>query len=226
MSARVTYDEGRRFAAVPRRGLRGGMLAVIAVLCALVAAYALAIVVLPSMRPPLMQQRVDQHPVPVMLHLAVGAMVIALAPLQLIAGIRRRWPVVHRWSGRAYAVGVLLSGVGGLALATVSQGGTPAHLGFAFLSLAWMATTAIGVQRIRAGDVAEHRRWMVRSFALTFAAVTLRIYIPLSVATGLPYEPSYQAIAWLCWVPNLLVAEWLLRARRRPVQSPAPLVAG
>ena len=63
------------------------------------------------------------------------------------------------------------------------------------------------------GDVAAHQRWMVRSVALTFAAVTLRLCIPLSVVLGLPFEPSYQAIAWLCWVPNLMVAEWACRRR-------------
>jgi len=55
---------------------------------------------------------------------------------------------------------------------------------------------------------------MVRSIALTLAAVTLRIYIPLGVVLGLPVEPSYQVIAWLCWVPNLVVAEWRLRRGR------------
>lgn len=224
MSARALSGVGGRRAALSRRPLRGISLGVMAALCLLVAAYALAIVVAPSMRPPLMQQRIDQHPVAVLLHLAVGALVIALAPLQLGDGVRRRWPALHRWSGRAYLVGVLMSGLGGLALATVSQGGMPAHLGFGLLSLAWMGTTAMGVQRILSGDVPAHRRWMARSVALTFAAVTLRIYIPLGVVLGLPLEPSYQAIAWLCWVPNLLVAEWLLRPGRTLVAP--PLVAG
>jgi hypothetical protein len=60
-----------------------------------------------------------------------------------------------------------------------------------------------------------HRAWMLRSYSLTFAAVTLRIWLPLSQVAGLPFLPSYQAIAWLCWVPNLIVVEWfVLRAGR------------
>jgi hypothetical protein len=55
---------------------------------------------------------------------------------------------------------------------------------------------------------------MIRSFALTFAAVTLRIYLPLSLAAGLDYADSYPVIAWLCWVPNLLVAQLLVRSAR------------
>jgi hypothetical protein len=59
---------------------------------------------------------------------------------------------------------------------------------------------------------------MIRSYALTFAAVMLRIYLPLSQVYGIPFEPAYQTIAWLCWVPNLIVAEWLiLRQQLTPV---------
>src|SRR5690606_4566607 len=43
-------------------------------------------------------------------------------------------------------------------------------------------------------------------FALTLAAVTLRICLPASMLAGLPYEAAYRAIAWLCWVPNLVAA--------------------
>ncbi len=71
---------------------------------------------------------------------------------------------------------------------------------------------------IRARDIELHRRWMVRNFALTFAAVTLRLWLPASVVSGIPFEAAYPVIAWLCWVPNLLAAELLLRpaGMRRP----------
>jgi hypothetical protein len=60
---------------------------------------------------------------------------------------------------------------------------------------------------------------MIRSYALTLAAVTLRLYLPSSQLAGLPFTVAYPAISWLCWVPNLLIAEWFVRAR----QSFAPL---
>jgi len=55
-----------------------------------------------------------------------------------------------------------------------------------------------------------HRRWMIRSFSLTLAAVTLRIYLPIAAAAGLPFHDVYRAVAWFRWVPNLLVAEGLI----------------
>lgn len=100
-----------------------------------------------------------------------------------------------------------------LVLATMSQGGLPTHIGFGLLAVLWLGTTATAYRHIRAGQQVAHRRWMTRSYALTFAAVTLRIYLPLSFAVGLPFEPAYQAISWLCWVPNLIVAEWFILPR-------------
>ena len=73
---------------------------------------------------------------------------------------------------------------------------------------------------IRGGDVARHQQWMIRSFALTLAAVTLRVYLPLAFANQVPFEVSYPVIAWMCWVPNLIVAEWFL-LRQRPKAATA-----
>lgn len=57
---------------------------------------------------------------------------------------------------------------------------------------------------------------MIRSWALTLAAVTLRVYLPLVMALDLPFLPWYRAISFLAWVPNLIVAElWLRRADAR-----------
>jgi hypothetical protein len=67
---------------------------------------------------------------------------------------------------------------------------------------------------------------MIRSYALTLAAVTLRLWLPLSQVAGIDFMTAYVAIAWLCWVPNLLVAEWFLRRRpRRPVLAPPAVAA-
>lgn len=83
---------------------------------------------------------------------------------------------------------------------------------FGIAGLLYTASHAYGEARAR--NFVAHRRWKIRNFALTFAAVTLRLYLPAAAALEVPFATAYPAIAWLCWVPNLLVAEWL--ARRRP----------
>jgi hypothetical protein len=67
---------------------------------------------------------------------------------------------------------------------------------------------------------------MIRSFALTFAAVTLRIYLPLAIIQNQGEFPldAYRAIAWLAWVPNLIVAELVIATLRKPKRA-APAAA-
>jgi hypothetical protein len=98
------------------------------------------------------------------------------------------------------------------------------HVGFGLLALLWLNATIQAYRSIRASDVTAHRRWMIRSFALTLAAVTLRIELPLQLAAGIPFHNAYQVVSWLCWVPNLVVAEWIvLRSERGRVLEPFSL---
>ncbi len=60
--------------------------------------------------------------------------------------------------------------------------------------------------------------WMLRSYALIFAGVMLRLELPLLTLAFGAFPPAYRAVAWLCWVPNLLIALWFTR---RPA-DPAP----
>jgi len=180
----------------------------------IVAAYALGALALPIMRSPVIIARLRTVPLPVVLHLIGGALAITLGALQLNRRIRREHLAVHRWLGRCYCLAVLVGGAAGLALATMADGGLPSSIGFGMLGVLWIGSTATAYICIRRGRIDLHRVWMLRSYGLTFAAVTLRIWLPLSQVAGLPFLPSYQAIAWLCWVPNLVVVEWLVLSRR------------
>jgi uncharacterized membrane protein len=148
-------------------------------------------------------------------HAFAAAVALALGPFQFSGRLRTRHLSLHRWLGRIYlGVGVLVGGISGLYMAAHAFGGPAARLGFGCLALAWLYTGARAYLAIRARDIAAHRRWMVRNFALAFAAVTLRLWVPASFAAGLEFAVAYAVIAWLCWVPNVAAAElWLNRAR-------------
>lgn len=153
-------------------------------------------------------------------HIIGGMVAILAGPWQFSGRLRARALNVHRWLGRTYLVGVLLGSVAGFGMATVSREGIPTHLGFGVLSVFWLFTSARAYLAVRRGRIAGHRRWMIRSFALTLAAVTLRNYLPLMLF-GLhwSFRSAYITVSWLCWVPNLIVAEWIVR-RERPVEIP------
>jgi uncharacterized membrane protein len=143
-------------------------------------------------------------------HVAGGVTALSLGLFQLVTrkAPRRKW---HRIAGRIYVVACLSSAVAGLWLALNATAGPIASAGFGGLAVAWFTTTAMGWRKAVAGEFGQHRRWMIRSLSLTFAAVTLRIMLPLSPLSGLEFVDAYRAISFLCWVPNLLVAELWLR---------------
>jgi uncharacterized membrane protein len=175
----------------------------------LIATYAVMLFFVPEARPPFLRGRTDMMGLAVPLHLAGGGLALALGGFQLNASLRSRRLQLHRVLGRIYVVSVVVGGIAGLRLAIASQGGPIARAGFSALACVWLFTTLRGFLRIRAGEDVSHRAWMIRSYSLTFAAVTLRIYLPLSLAIGISFGTAYPAIAWVCWVPNILVAEWV-----------------
>jgi uncharacterized membrane protein len=192
------------------------------VLCLGVAAYAIVgYTVLPfgALVHPDMYASFQAHKIGIGAHVFGAAVALLLGPFQFVSRLRARRPRLHRWIGRFYlGVGVLIGGSAGFYVAFHAFGGIVARLGFGSLALVWLYTGANAYAAIRRRDVTAHRRWMVRNFALTFGAVTLRIYLPLSAISGIAFETAYPAIAWLAWVPNLLVAQWWLT--RRPVAIP------
>lgn len=203
-----------------KRFLQGTM-ALLSIGVSLYAAVAYGILPLGALVHPDMKASFLAHAFAIRLHVFAAILALALGPLQFSARLRGRWPRAHRISGRIYlGIGVLAGGLAGLYAAQFAFGGAPARLGFTLLALAWLSTGWRAYTAIRAGDIAAHRAWMVRNFALTFAAVTLRIYLPFSMAAGAPFEAAYAVIAWACWVPNLAIA-WLLTRPPRPMPMAA-----
>jgi len=149
------------------------------------------------------------HPVGVYLHVFAAAVTLLIGPFQFSTRLRSTRIRLHGWMGRAYlVVGVLIGGLSGLYLSQFAFGGLVAKLGFATLAVCWLYTGLRAFLAIRRRAIDEHRKWMVRNFSLTFAAVMLRLYIPASVIAGADFAVTYAIIAWLCWVPNLVFAEW------------------
>jgi hypothetical protein len=201
--------------------MRRALWVVMTALATLVAAYAAAVLLVPAFGPPVIGARRATMPLAVTAHVIGGLVALAVGSWQLNARLRARVIALHRWMGRSYAVAVLVGGLGALRMAPVSQGGLAAHLGFGSFALLWLFSTARGYIAIRSHDEARHRAWMIRSYSLTYAAVTLRIYTPLSLAAGIPFADAYPVISWLCWVPNLVLAEWFVQRRQASIAAVA-----
>lgn len=151
-----------------------------------VAAYAILNLVLPAFRSPFIQN------------------IFTFSPTEIS---------VHRWLGRLYVLAVMVGGVAGFFLALNSFGGLVTHFGFGLMAICWVGTTLVACWQIRNGNVLAHRDWMLRSYALTLAGVTLRVYLGISTLVGIDFADFYPVLSWICWVPNLLIVEWLVLTR-------------
>ncbi len=149
-------------------------------------------------------------------HAGAGAVSLLIGPWQFWTWLRKAHARWHRWLGRAYLAAVAVSALAGWILSAYSKEGWGTHLGFGLLAVVWFWTAAMGYRTARARQFRLHREWMVRSFALSLAAVTLRNELPLLLFVArLSFHAAFIIVAWLCWIPNLMFAEWWLRRPSR-----------
>jgi uncharacterized membrane protein len=146
------------------------------------------------------------------IHTGSGGIALGIGWLQFREKFRLKNIKRHRFIGKIYVTAILFfASTSGQFLAWFSNEGFPAHLGFACLSLVWFYTTLSAYLAIRRNIIPDHRAWMARSYAITFAAVTLRIWFPLfQYGFHFSQQDAYIAVSWFCWVPNILVAEWFI----------------
>ncbi len=136
---------------------------------------------------------------------------------QFAPSILKNHPAVHRTMGRVYVFSVcFITGPASLIMAFYANGGLLSRIAFATLALLWLATTAMGWRTVLQRKWAAHREWMIRSYALTLSAITLRAW---KFAIVFAFEPRpmdvYRIVAWLGFVPNVILAEWLIRRWRK-----------
>ncbi|MEM7365285.1 MAG: DUF2306 domain-containing protein [Pseudomonadota bacterium] len=182
-----------------------------------VAGYALVgylVVPLGDLVHPEMKAAFETYRVGIYSHIFASLVALAIGPFQFVPWIRQRYLNVHRWSGRAYLTCIGIGGLSGFYVAQFAFGGVVSIVGFSMLALLWLLTGWQAFTAIRRGDISRHREWMIRSFALTLAAVTLRIQLGLYAATGNDFEVFYPLLAWTSWVPNMILAEWYIHHGR------------
>lgn len=204
----------------PGRGIGAGQWLILALSVAVgLASYRYLVPNGPGLAPPILANRFTALGALTM-HAGFAGTALILGPFQFLAGLRRKRPGLHRAMGKAYVICCLAAGAAGLVLAFGARTGPISTAGFGLLAAAWIFTTGRAWRLATQLRFAEHERWMIRSFALTLAAVTLRLYLPFAFLSPLGYDATYRAISFLCWVPNLAAAEiWL--ARSSPARAAA-----
>ncbi|MGD9561581.1 MAG: DUF2306 domain-containing protein [Pyrinomonadaceae bacterium] len=164
---------------------------------------------------------IDHWRIAFFVHVYTSIWVLLAGFTQFSSTIRTYYPKVHRAFGYVYAADILLiTGPASLLMGVYANGGIFSKIAFVTLAIGWIYFTAMAVAKARRGDYDAHRNFMIRSFALTLSALTLRAWKwgINNTVDGLPPMDVYRAVAWLGWVPNLLFAEvmiWRYKYRAR-----------
>jgi uncharacterized membrane protein len=162
-------------------------------------------------------------------HVTTAASAMLVGALQFGPRLRARRPL-HRALGRTFlALGTVAFVATGVPLALSTPNGDVTRVGVLLPALAWPVVAVVAFRAIRRRDVAVHRRWMIRLYALTYFAITARLVVPLLLLLQAPvmgsrYDGDVQAAVeasipvgqWLGWIVNLAVAEWIIRRRSVP----------
>ncbi len=163
-------------------------------------------------------------PMPIILHVTAMMIYTAIGAFQFSPGLRQRYPVWHRRAGRVLVVAGLIGALSGLWM-TNTYPAQPANsellYGFRMTFGAAMALCLIlGLQSIRSRDVARHRAWMMRAYAIGLGAGTTVFTTGVTyLATGLPTERASALAMAAAWVLNLAVAEWIIQRDRVPARN-------
>ncbi|MCP4437700.1 MAG: DUF2306 domain-containing protein [Aureispira sp.] len=142
-------------------------------------------------------------------HLLTSSFILILGLFSMFKFIRNRWMNLHRWIGRIYVLlTLIISAPCGFIMALYAMHSLNIQICFALLALAWWWTTWKGYRNIRAGDIIKHQHWMLRSFALAFSAISLRLYTFLLIEfADYSHYDAYLISSWNSWIGNLILVE-------------------
>jgi uncharacterized membrane protein len=145
-------------------------------------------------------------------HITFGAIALLTGWIQFIEKWRNTNLALHRKIGKVYVAAVLLSSLAGIGIGFFATGGYIAALGFISLGLFWFSATLRAYIAIKNRQIDQHKKMMIYSYAACFAAVTLRIWLPVLIMIFGDFFIAYKIVAWLCWVPNIIVAWFIVKA--------------
>lgn len=146
-------------------------------------------------------------------HVYTAVFVLPAGFTQFSSSIRKNFPRVHKYIGWVYAIVVIcLAGPAGFYMGLFANGGLPSQVAFCLLAILWIYFTVVAIAKVIKGDIKSHREFLIRSFALTLSALTLRAWKYLLVVLFQPRPMDvYEIVAWLGWIPNLIIAELIIR---------------
>jgi uncharacterized membrane protein len=146
-------------------------------------------------------------------HIILGAIALLIGWTQFSAKIREANILLHKRIGKIYLMAVIGSSIAGIYIGFYATGGLISSLGFIGLGIIWFYTTLKAYLFVKNKQIEQHKMYMIYSYAACFAAVTLRIWLPILQAFFGDFATAYRIVSWLCWIPNLIVARLIVNGQ-------------
>lgn len=144
-------------------------------------------------------------------HIILGGIALLIGWLQFNKKLRLKHIKLHKNIGKVYVLSCILSAIAAFYIALYASGGIGPKIGFAAMAVFWFFSTYLGFSAIKKGNVTKHQKLMIYSYAACFSAVTLRIWLPILTNALGGFYPAYRVVAWLSWLPNILVAYFIIK---------------
>lgn len=157
-------------------------------------------------------------------HAFFGALALAMGAFQFSNRLRASHLGLHRFMGYVYITSVFISAPLGYPIAkridNVSLAGASVVQAFG-----WISTTCIALYCIRRGNIAQHRRWMMRGypFAMVFTVARLIVPIPPILKMGFP---GIEIVVWSTIAAAAFLPSIFLDWQAITVERPATRAAG
>jgi uncharacterized membrane protein len=144
-------------------------------------------------------------------HIILGGIALLIGWIQFNKKFRANNLELHKKIGKVYVMCCLISGIAGFYIALHATGGVGPKTGFFLMAMFWFFTTLFAFTAIKKGNIIKHQKLMIYSYAACFSAVTLRIWLPILISSLGSFLPAYRVVAWLSWIPNIIVAYFIIK---------------
>ena len=157
-------------------------------------------------------------------HFITGGVLLLLGPIQLIGGLRRAVPTLHRWLGRIYTISAGVAGLGGLVFifGKGTIGGLRMDVGFGLYGALMVLCTTMAYVHARSGRYERHRAWAIRLFALTIGSWLYRMEYGLwfllfgFLGRTVDFSGWFDTVmVFFFYLPNLIIAELIIRVDQK-----------
>lgn len=154
-------------------------------------------------------------------HVYTSIFVLIFGISQFSKCIRNKFTKLHKVLGKLYVFLILfIAAPSGFIMALHANGGAFSKLSFLIQALLWFWFTFKAFRFAKDKKWISHQKFMLRSYALTLSAISLRLFKWLIVSTiELPPMDTYKIVSWLGWLLNLIIVEvYLMNKKLHPTK--------